>query len=252
MKRLYDKNCKYALILEDDAIATWDWFDKTMDSIEELNSLNDQWFCLKLFTSFQTFDWMRNYTTVFKSFLFVILFTIIQCILLKYFLKLKLLNLLPVTSVNSLEALNLTKKSILKIFLHTLFLKIYLNCTSAFSFGSGLNEFSQGYNTVAIVYPNKQLSLLSSNFEQHIDDLIKGKIPLLYPKDLLMNEYIKANHAKEYVIEPSLFQHIGVYSSLGNRGSDLKEFQYGPFESYSFEANLQPIIFKSDFWNSWS
>jgi hypothetical protein len=47
----------------------------------------------------------------------------------------------------------------------------------------------------------------------------------------------------------SIFQHIGVYSSLGPRGqSDLINFQYGPFESYSFVSYLKPIIFDENFW----
>ena len=184
----------------------------------------------------------------------IFIFTVIQCLVLNYLFNLNSAQVLPILNQNHSRPFNfsiyLTKKSIYFIFLNTVFLKIYLNCTSAFSFSNGIHEFSQGFNTVAIIYPHLQLKLLSDYIEQHIKDFIIGKVHPLYPKDLLMNEYRKDMHVKEYVTEPSIFQHIGVYSSLGSRDSNLINFQYGPFESYSFQANLQPIIFDQDLYVS--
>jgi hypothetical protein len=87
MKRLYDKICKYALILEDDAIATYSWYKKTVESIENLNNLNENWFCLKLFTSFQLLDWLRNNESIIRSLIFICIFAVIQCLGLNYLLK---------------------------------------------------------------------------------------------------------------------------------------------------------------------
>jgi hypothetical protein len=87
MKRLYDKICKYALILEDDAIATYSWYKKTVESIENLNNLNENWFCLKLFTSFQLLDWLRNNESIIRSLIFICIFAVIQCLGLNYLFK---------------------------------------------------------------------------------------------------------------------------------------------------------------------
>jgi hypothetical protein len=85
--------------------------------------------------------------------------------------------------------------------------------------------------------------------EEHIKDFITGKTFPFYPKDLLINRYRRENKLKEFIAEPSIFQHIGVFSSLGYRHlPDIKKFQYGPFESYSFEDNLKPFVFNPDFW----
>ena len=245
MKRLYEKKCLYGLILEDDAIATWDWYEKTINSIDKLNNYNYDWFCLKLFTSFQSFDWLKNTAAIIKSIFFIIFFTLVQCLFLNYLLNRKNKQVLPYGSSKRYNGL--PKKYIFLTFLHTTALKFYLNGSAAFPLGTGVHEFSQGFNTVAIVYPYLQLNLLSNYLEQHVRDFITGKSSPLYPKDLLINRYVKENHLKEYIAEPSFFQHIGVYSSLGTRGTDLMTFQFGPFESYSFEAHLQPIIFDLDF-----
>ena len=73
--------------------------------------------------------------------------------------------------------------------------------------------------------------------------------PSLYPKDLLIEYYRKENGLKEFVAEPSIFQHIGFFSSLKLRNSSFfPTFQNQHFQSYSFEDNLKSIEFDPEFW----
>jgi hypothetical protein len=103
MKRLYEKKSKYSMIIEDDAIATVNWYEKTIDAIKYLVSLTDDWLCLKLFTSFQSFDWVLNIDALVKSCFYIVLFTVAQCLILNYLLQVKSNHMLPLANYNKSE-----------------------------------------------------------------------------------------------------------------------------------------------------
>ena len=245
---LYKRSCNYTLILEDDAIATYNWYEKTIDAINKLNSYTSDWFSLKLFTGFGKWDWVFDIDSVIRSILFVFIFTVAQSLFLNYLisilnnascsLKLEFLN-----TRGFLNLRNIPKKYIALIFLHTILFKLHINCTTSTPFGTGVREFLQGFNLVASVYSNNQLNLMSIYLETFFKTYMFNNVPGFIAKDELLKIYIKENHLREFIVQPSLFQHIGVFSSLSARGPDLKSLQNFNFESYSFEDNMKPIIF---------
>jgi hypothetical protein len=254
---LYKRSCKYTLILEDDAIATFNWYEKTIDAINKLNSYTNDWFSLKLFVSFGKFDWIFDIDSVIRSVLFVFLFTLTQSLFLSYLINFLnngscSFNVEFFYSRGTLNLRNIPRKCILLIFFHTILFKLYLNSTSITPLGTGVREFLQGFNLVASVYPNDQLNLMSIYLETFFKNYLKNNMPgnLFIPKDELLKSYIKENHLREFVVQPSFFQHIGVFSSLSVRGPDLKSLQNFNFESYSFEANMKPIVFDKNIYDT--
>jgi hypothetical protein len=267
LKYLYNKNCKYALVLEDDGIADWDWYEKTIDAVYKLNIYADQWFCLKLFTSFGSFDWLLHTRTVLKSILFIILFTVAQCPLLSFIIyfsnftirsKYGILSLTKKLSfslcLNGLNFYkNLRKRDVILIVLHTVLFKIYLNCKNPMPIGVGIREFSQGYNTVANVYPRLYLNMIGLHLEQFIKSVYVDNQPnygLFKPQDELLKKFKEENQLREFIMQPSLFQHIGIFSSLSVRDVwNMNSLQKLSFESYSFESYMKPIVFEKKYWS---
>lgn len=232
--------CKYGLLVEDDSIAAPNWYLKLIETIDLLEAqYSNKWMCLKLFTSFRYYDWLIHFETIFKSILFVIIFASAE-----YFI---------IFNINKHFKFNFKlKKFAYAISLNLIVLKFYLNSSHISPLGYGVKKYSQGFNTVAILYPKDQLDLiaayLDSSTKQH---LIYGKEFL--PKDIALNEYKKQNSLNEFILEPALFQHIGVHSSLRrdifNSQRNVLNYQFGPFHSYSFLKEYSQLIkFDVKFW----
>ena len=59
------------------------------------------------------------------------------------------------------------------------------------------------------------------------------------PKDLLLRKFKTKFNLKEFILEPSVFQHVGLQSSFNSMnafagGKDIYKVQFRPFQSYSF------------------
>ena len=74
------------------------------------------------------------------------------------------------------------------------------------------------------------------------------------PKDILMKKFKKKYGFKEYIIEPALFQHLGLQSSMSLRRIDFQNIynvQFRPFQSYTFKKEYEKEInFNSNYFNS--
>ena len=80
----------------------------------------------------------------------------------------------------------------------------------------------------------------------------KTDITSFLPKDLLLKEFKNEFRLKEYIVEPAVFQHVGLQSSFSQRLFDkfnIFKVQYRPFQSYSFNKEyLRPIVFDPNYW----
>jgi hypothetical protein len=243
MKLMYErKECKYALLLEDDSIAAFNWYDKLMKAIRYLEEkeTNKEWMCLKLFTSFRYYDWLIHPETVLDMFVFIIIQFLVQFLIIKYF------NYNYNTFMYALIALNI------------LILKLFLNGSSVSPLGYGVKKYSQGFNTVAIVYPRDQLLLISNYLKDTVNNYVYNN-KLFLAKDEAINKYRRENRLNEFILEPSLFQHVGIHSSLrqdifnsDNNKRNVLDYQFGPFHSFSFmkEYGKMKISFDPIFWLS--
>lgn len=129
----------------------------------------------------------------------------------------------------------------------------FINSTSIKPLGYGIKQYSQGFNTVAMLYPRQQFNLFANHLEQSIKNYITGEqVKKFIPKDLSMNSYRTEMNLKEYIIEPAIFQHVGVHSSLRNLNfapTNIRNNQYRPFQSYSFMKNYNFLIkFDPNYW----
>ena len=86
-------------------------------------------------------------------------------------------------------------------------------------------------------------------FVQQQQDLHKFE-----PKDLLLGKFKTKFNLKEFILEPSVFQHVGFQSSFNSMNAfagekDIYKVQFRPFQSYSFmKENTEALAFDSIYW----
>ena len=78
--------CDNVLLLEDDSIASHDWYEKISNALDEIqsqsSSSSSKWLCLKLFTSFRYYDFFIHLPTMLNIILYSFLFTLVQMLIL--------------------------------------------------------------------------------------------------------------------------------------------------------------------------
>jgi hypothetical protein len=245
MNRFYSNSqCKYGLIIEDDIITTFDWYSQLKNTLQNLEAHQCDWMMLKLFISYRNFEWLllpyRWIVTVFQA----IIIALIEYKIFSFFIETRKVN---------------RRFLILILFVNTIILLAWLNCYSVRPLGNGLINYAQGFNTVANVYPREKLKLLSNHLNKtNRQYLESGKN--FKPKDIAIEEFRRSSSSlwwfngfkyklnNEYIVEPTVVQHIGIYSSLSNDQSDINsqsllKLQYRPFQSYSFRSHREPIQF---------
>lgn len=241
LKYIYQNRteCKYVMLLEDDAIAAPNWYISLMNVFKDLD--ND-WFCLKLFTSYKWLDWLKHIQTVFNATLLsIILFFILRPILRLVVHKLVLLDLAI-------------------LFISSVSIVILWKSLSIAPLGYGIIRFTQGFNTVANVYQRKYLKIIYEYLSYTVDEHLRNQKITFSAKDIALGNLIRKLGLQEFIIEPCLFQHIGLHSSLDSYNDEyikneiskvhnVLRYQYGPFQSYSFikEFGENTIEFNSSY-----
>ena len=237
--------CKYALLVEDDSIAAFEWYEKIYEALRIVDDKEpkstSKWLCIKLFTSYRYFDFLTHMPTLIKTILVTFLASFIQMIVL--------------ISLRLIKFKFLRHFELYALFLNTLLIVFWLNFTHISPLGYGISEYSIGFNTVANVYPRSILGALSLYIERYVKRYLhdaKTDITSFLPKDLLLKEFKNEFRLKEYIVEPAVFQHVGLQSSFSQRLFDkfnIFKVQYRPFQSYSFNKEyLRPIVFDPNYW----
>lgn len=230
------RECAHVLLLEDDSLPCVDWYEKIVESLARIGT-DQNLLCLKLFTAFRFYDWIMHPPTVLK----------IVCCMVGWFV---------VSTWVVLRRQPKKRPLMMLLFgLNAALLVVWLQSTSVDPLGYGLKRFSLGFNTVAMVYPSGRLALASDYINNHLDNFLSGSLNNFQPKDILLKQLKSNMRLGEYIVEPSVFQHVGFQSSLKNGHLNLKgiaQIQNRPFQSYSFEKEYStpPVSFDPVFWNS--
>lgn len=242
--------CKYVLLLEDDSLPSPDWYNRIMEAIDIIDTSSSNWFCLKLFTSFRSYDWLIHIPTIFISICMAIFisFVFVRLFYFVLYLKHRFIFQIPRPQIP-------VSKYVVLIFAINAILMLFMYRANHVSpIGYGVRSFSLGFNTVANVYPRDKLRLIASYLESGFDDFQSGRAPIFKPKDLSLNSFRSHTGYREYIVEPSIFQHVGLQSSLGGpvTWQGIESVQYRPFQSYSFEKEYSkiPIRFDPTYWTS--
>ena len=80
--------CEHVLLIEDDAIASHEWYEKVNEALNEIEKEQNEkkWLCLKLFTSFRFYDFFTHGPTLMKMFTCDFILTLLQSfVLIKLF-----------------------------------------------------------------------------------------------------------------------------------------------------------------------
>ena len=80
--------CSHVLLIEDDAIASHEWYEKVNEALHliEHHKNETKWLCLKLFTSFRFYDFFTHWPTLVKMFACDFILTLLQSfVLIKLF-----------------------------------------------------------------------------------------------------------------------------------------------------------------------
>ena len=107
--------------------------------------------------------------------------------------------------------------SFLLLLLNTILIHIWLKCTHISPLGYGLHQFTLGFNAVANVYPREILkdlaTYLNEYFQNVHENFGKQNFFEIIPKDEFLKTFKKKFNLKEFILEPSVFQHVGLQSS---------------------------------------
>ena len=81
--------CEHVLLIEDDAIASHEWYEKVNDALNEIEKEQNEkkWLCLKLFTSFRFYDFFTHGPTLVKMFTCDLILTLLQSFVLIKFCR---------------------------------------------------------------------------------------------------------------------------------------------------------------------
>ena len=115
----------------------------------------------------------------------------------------------------------------------------------------GVNPYDPTFNTVAVMISRKFMIHFAEALERTVSEAVANKDDKHHlPKDLLLNRL----HAEEGLpleaFEPVVFQHTGVYSSVGKRELDEAHATSWIMFSEYFESEGKPITFDSKMWET--
>jgi hypothetical protein len=233
LRKLNSKNCKYQLLLEDDAIAAFNWMERILKIIDELLLIHrNNWFIVKLFTGYKFYDWdwIHSKEIIRNLFIISLFLTCLTCFI--YY------NLLIRKSIN----FKLKSIRLVLMLINSIGITVFFNATSITPFHNGIREYSTGFGGVSVLF-NGLLSIEYALYlEKTVNDYQTGKRSDFMPKDLLFQEFKELNNLTEFIVEPAVFQHTGLYSSLYDRDTSINGFKQ-MFKSYSFIDNHKLIEF---------
>jgi hypothetical protein len=230
--KYYNKTCKYVNLVEDDALASENWYLKINQALDyvERNSMSNTWICLKLFSAFRWYDWFIDRITLIKF--------LSSSILISFFVSFLLF-----------KRIFYSRFRFFLILLNSFLIFLWLNSSSVNPMGYGVKKISLGFNTVSNLYPMHVLNSVANFIEANTEN-----ITLFEPKDLLLKKYQSMNNYDEYLVIPSIYQHVGLQSALAYSPINLagiKNVQYRPFQSYSFIKEYdKPIQFDPNYFGS--
>ncbi len=111
-----------------------------------------------------------------------------------------------------------------------------------------------------MVFPRFILNDLSLFMCEYVSKFVKQQqhkqqdMHKFEPKDLLLRKFKKNFNLKEFILEPSVFQHVGLQSSFNSVNAfanekNIYKVQFRPFQSYSFmKEYTKTLTFDLTYW----
>ncbi len=236
LKFMQNKNCKHVGIFEDDCLAATDWLDTTFESIEKTKKWNDRWLYLKLFRPTDFLGWGKEnvLTFVFMAFLFSLIFTFIFAI----FLNLK--NFLIMRK----KAMSVRYPSIYSYIIFFVCGLIFVKFTNRqvllLDLKESVSELHLGYSNVAVIFSPTYISALYYYIFNELKSSVENKTPI-EAKDTMCNKFLQQFNLVELVANPSIFQHIGLKSSLKWKEGHEEPFKF--IKAYDFKDEHSAVVF---------
>lgn len=235
------EHCRYALLLEDDALAAHDWFAKTEELLGQIKDAN--WLYLKLFAPFTWMGWSKDGIGHIVTLVALGLSgALVASFLLATFLD---------GQHSAYEAVDGDRRakveprfaSPLGTLLMLPFFIVLFHCIGRqhlFPFTRGVHAFPLNASMVATLYPRGQLQRLANHFEHLLRSQSASPHPRYDAKDIIPTAYKRANNLVELIAVPSVFQHTGIHSSLGFKGINTERQLC---VATNFEDDGSPIVF---------
>jgi hypothetical protein len=252
LKSLYVNKCNYAILMEDDAILSYKWFESVSKALKQVRGKKN-WLCIKLFSGYTLYDWTwRVYPSVIlKIFFYASILFALKVYVLLFLLNFKKFVLRGYSYLGEFRQLykSISYFSLFSLFVNSVGIFAWFNATSICPAGRGIRTYHTGFGAVALLLPSSILIQFSEYLNQTAYGYIDNKFSNFKPKDLLVDDFKIKNNLTEYIIEPSLVQHIGMHSSLYNRDTSQEGFKR-MYKSLSFLDLFKPIQFDEQFVNS--
>ncbi|ESO03283.1 hypothetical protein HELRODRAFT_80555 [Helobdella robusta] len=198
----------YVLIVEDDVVMKLGSLKTLKYFISNLETRHaDDWIFLKLYYPKKWLGYSRELRTILELISSSILISSIITIVISLIKKIRSRSII-----------------ILQIFFSLIILPTFLILGRQTSVR--WREISSSFHTLyltpgcctqAMLYNSKHISQL-------IEFLKKSRTNSKNPIDLLIDDYVKSADLRGYLVEPSLFDHIGFWSSFSNNKKDAIDF----------------------------
>lgn len=234
-------HCQHALLLEDDALAAYDWFAKVDELLGQIK--NTDWLYLKLFAPF---TWMGWSSDKIGQIVTLAALGLAGALVASFFLGTFLTG-----QHYAYEAVNGSPRATLEPHfaspLSTLlmlpFFIVLFHCIGRqhlLPFTHGVHAFPLNASMVATLYPQGQLQRLANHFEHLLRSQSDSPHPRYDAKDIIATAYKRANNLVELIAVPSIFQHTGIHSSLGFKGTNTERQLC---IATNFKDDNSPIVF---------
>lgn len=217
------QDCKYAIILEDDALASMDWLDKTLALVDSIKSKN--WLYLKLYAPYTWMGWGLETGHIVTLLSLGLAAGLCLSLMIGTCLYGKRTNSrMDYELVESGQAnwrsgdfvsprfcspiSTLLAVSILTVLFHCIGRQHLLPLTR------GVHEHDLNACMVATLYPQSQIKPLADYYSQMLIEEGDKSWPTYMLKDNVPTAYRAMNNLVELIAVPSVFQHCGIHSSL--------------------------------------
>jgi len=230
LKYMHAQKCQNSIIMEDDALIAHNWFQMITSSLDTIQKAFDEheFIYIKLFSGYKFFDWdwIKFPSIILKVFSYACLITGLNWSII----------------LNS-NMFKLTNVKLFLLFINSFSLITFFYATSVTPCGVGVRPYSTGFGTVSLLIPYSKLILLSNYLNVTIYDYLNGKTDKISAKDLIIDSFKTQNNLTEFIIEPSVIQHIGRHSSLYTRDVESSDGYKRMYKSFSWADSKKLIEF---------
>ena len=243
------QNCKYAIILEDDALAGLNWLDKTLALVDSIKTKN--WLYLKLYAPLTWMGWgLEAGHIVTLLSLGVATGMCLSLLIGIYVYGRKANSQIDYELVKSGQT-NQRKEgfvsprfcSPISTLLAISSLTVLFHCVGRqhlFPLTRGAHEHDLNSCMVATLYPQSQIKPLADYYSQMLTREGNKAWPTYMLKDNVPTAYRALNNLVELIAVPSVFQHCGIHSSLEFKMiSDPTRLSVAT----NFEDDGKPVVF---------